>query len=673
MHGAVLRPIYVVAGPCLDRQVRPYVMVCATSAVGRSDCSSFITARYKGNDDRIGFIDAVMEQLADMLGQPMPAYLTEATREPHLLGMLTEAAAECEAQNERLILVVDGLDEDRGVTTDPDAHSIAALLPARPPVGLRIIVAGRPDPPIPTDVPDDHPLRNPAIVRVLHGSRWADVVKADMQRELKRLLHGTQTEQDLLGLVTAAGGGLSAKDLAELTAFPMYEVEENLHAVAGRTFASRTSHSVADTAASVYVLGHEEIQTTATAYLGQERLAEYRGRIHGWAGRYRRRSWPTGTPEYLLRGYFRMLHVTRDIPRLVGCGTDQARHDRMLDVTGGDTAALTEITDTQDMLLSRVGPDLLAIARLAVHRTNLAERNINIPVALSIVWALTGDLDRADALASAMTDPNARVEALIGLAQAASGVPDPERARALTRRSEEAARAITNQSARAEALASVAQAVASLGDLKRAERITHAIVDRQARVEALMGVAKVDAQTGDIEEARALTRRAERLAQAINNHHLRARVLASVARAAANMHDLEQADAVAQVITDPGMRAQSQLDLARMAAQTGDLEMARAMANRAEESTRGIKDPTEQAAILVSAVRTAVEVGDLDGPGRRPKRLLTGMRGRRRWPAWHGRWRRRATRSRPKPWLGELRRRRRRSVTQAGGHGHWPA
>ena len=103
------------------------------------------------------------------------------------------------------MLVVDGLDEDQGVTAGPDAYSIAALLPARPPAGLRVIVAGRPDPPIPDDVPDDHPLWDPGIVRVLDPSPSASVVRSDMQRELRRLLHGDQAQQDLLGLVTAAG------------------------------------------------------------------------------------------------------------------------------------------------------------------------------------------------------------------------------------------------------------------------------------------------------------------------------------------------------------------------------------------------------------------------------------------------------------------------------------
>ena len=50
------------------------------------------------------------------------------------------------------------------------ADRIAALLPAHPPAGMKVIVAGRPNPPIPDDVPDGHPLRDPDIVRLLGDS-----------------------------------------------------------------------------------------------------------------------------------------------------------------------------------------------------------------------------------------------------------------------------------------------------------------------------------------------------------------------------------------------------------------------------------------------------------------------------------------------------------------------
>ena len=89
--------------------------------------SFFVTARYKGQDNRAAFTEAVLGQLAVLLGQPVPGSLSEAAREPYLLGLLAEAARMCG----RLVLVVDGLDEDRGVTAGPDAYSIAALLPDR--------------------------------------------------------------------------------------------------------------------------------------------------------------------------------------------------------------------------------------------------------------------------------------------------------------------------------------------------------------------------------------------------------------------------------------------------------------------------------------------------------------------------------------------------------------
>jgi hypothetical protein len=179
--------------------------------------SFFVTARLSSQNDRVAFTDNVLEQLLTILDQEPPRLLGESTRESHLLRLLAQAAEACRERGEHLVLVVDGLDEDRGVTTDPDGHSIAGLLPVEPPAGLRVLVAGRPNPPIPGDVPAGHPLRDPAVVRTLAPSPHAIAIRHEMERDLKRLLRGTVAEQDLLGLLTAAGGGLTAADLAELT------------------------------------------------------------------------------------------------------------------------------------------------------------------------------------------------------------------------------------------------------------------------------------------------------------------------------------------------------------------------------------------------------------------------------------------------------------------------
>ena len=322
--------------------------------------------------------------------------------------MLEQAAQACAAHGERLILVVDGLDEDRGVTTGPDARSIAALLPHDPPAGMRVVVAGRPDPPIPDDVPGWHRLREPGIIRPLAPSAYAQDIKTLAQQELRRLLRGTPAQQDLLGLLTAARGGLSGPDLAALTGESPWEIEDVLHGVAGRTFTRQVSTWQPQDGPEVYLLGHEELQATARAYFGGQRLAGYQDRLHAWAQEYRDRGWPAGTPEYLLSGYFQMLTAAGDTARLAACATDAARHERMLDITGGDAAALTEVTITLDLVAAQDDPDLTAALSLARHRDYLADRNTNIPASLPALWATLGQHIRAEALAASITDPDGR-------------------------------------------------------------------------------------------------------------------------------------------------------------------------------------------------------------------------------------------------------------------------
>jgi hypothetical protein len=388
--------------------------------------SFFITARWASQNDRAAFIDNTLEQLVTLLDTDLPPFLTEATRETHLLGLLTDAAEACRDRDEQFVLMVDGLDEDRGVTTGPEAHSIAALLPARLPAGMRVIVAGRPNPPIPSDVPQDHPLRDPAIVRALTPSPQAQVMRAEMERELKSLLHGTPAEQDLLGLLTAAGGGLTAADLAELTGLSTWEVDDHLRTVTGRTFARRDSHYQQGT--EVYLLGHEELQITAHTVLGPARLDRYRQRLHTWAEPYRNQHWPPTTPEYLLRGYYNMLTATSDLSRMIACATDPARQDRMLELTGGDAAALAEISTAQNTILTHDHPDLTAMVRLAIHRDHLADRNNAIPPHLPAIWITLGHPNRAEALARSITNPPFQSGALVSVAGALAQAGERDRA-----------------------------------------------------------------------------------------------------------------------------------------------------------------------------------------------------------------------------------------------------
>lgn len=369
--------------------------------------SFFVTARLANQNDRAAFVDNVLQQLLDLLDEEQPALMTDTTRESHLAGLIDDAAERCAERGERLVLLVDGLDEDRGAET----HSIAGLLPAAPCAGMRVVVASRPNPPIPSDVAQNHPLREPAIVAALTRSPHADTAREQMERELKALYKGEPGERDLLGLVTAAGGGLSAADLAELAGASEWDVEDLLATVAGRSFTKRESQS-----RPVYLLGHEELQVAARGMFGAQRIADYRQRLHRWADDYRERCWPEGTPEYLLQGYFNMLSAAGEVVRMVQCATDAQRQDRMLDVFGGDALAMEELASAQSALGSRTPVDVPALTRMAVHRDFLLGRNSNIPTNLPALWAVLGQINRAELIAHSFNKGFDRARALTRLA-----------------------------------------------------------------------------------------------------------------------------------------------------------------------------------------------------------------------------------------------------------------
>ena len=631
---------------CLDADRGPYAWWQARAWAGKSALLStfvlrpevservrivsfFITARLAAQDTREAFTQVLLEQLADLTGQDLPAVLPEATQEAYLLDLLAQAAVACQQAGGRLVLVVDGLDEDRSVTTGPHAHSIAGLLPASPPAGMRVIVAGRPNPPIPDDVLDWHPLRAPDIIRPLSGSSYGRDVQRLSRQELQRLLRGTPVEQDLLGLLTAARGGLSGADLEELTEAPLWDIEEILHTAAGRTFTRRAGRWALGTAPEVYLLGHEELQATASHYLGDQRLAGYHDRLHRWAGAYRARDWPPSTPEYLLSGYFRLLTtLSGDLSRMVACAGDRARHNRMLDLTGGDAAALAEIRTALGLIAAEDTPDLVSALRLARDRDQLTDRNTNIPVSLPAVWATLGQTSRAGALAASITDPDRRAEALAQVAGALARAGQFEQAETL-------ARSTADPHSQALALARIAGALAGTGQHERAvavagqaEVLARCVTGAEGQAKVLAEAADVLAAAGQHEQAAAVGQQAATLTASIFNPWPKAEVLAQVAGVVARAGQFEQAETLARSIRDAYPQG---LALARVAGElagAGQDEQALAVAGQAETLAPSITNPSAQAKVLAQVAGVVARAGQF-GQAETLARSITG-------PEWQG-------------------------------------
>jgi len=580
----------------------------------------FITSRFAGQSDSDAFVDAVIGQLASLVGEPAEASAEPQARRQHLQRLLRSAARHCSAADRRLLLVVDGLDEDTGKRTAAGQPSIASLLPRRCPPALRVVVASRPSPELPNDVPGDHPLRR-TTPRHLTVSPHAHHLEVAAKEELDQVLHGPVVRRDVLGLLTACGGGLTLTDLEQLTGRPRPELDQLMGGVLGRSVGSRhaptTDTNPDPDREPAYLFAHETLRELAELRFGAA-LADHRERLHTWAASYRDRGWPPETPPYLLRGYPRLLLATADVPRLVGCATDPARHDWMNSRTGGDALAMSEIATAADLAIRQPVPDLGALLLLAVARDDLAERGEHVPLELPGAWAGLGRPDRANALAHSVTSPMLRSFALQRMIEAGGPHHANPWYAEVAGAAAAAIRAIDSEDSRAREMAELATAVASVGDHDRALRLCR-VAEATART-----VAHLPARDGVFEELTKATAtagdhpRAERLARAIEWPDRRATALITVASAVAaagdSVHALELAKAAKAAIdeSDPLGYAWDVANLLPPVSAAGDDHWYRELLSEAEAAAHEHDRAMDRASALARVASAAAAAGDHD-------------------------------------------------------------
>ncbi|MFI2208315.1 caspase family protein [Streptomyces sp. NPDC020141] len=196
--------------------------------------SFFASARLVGQSDGTAFAEALVEQLGWYLGQ-------ERARSPRHTGtletrrhqLLATAARKAHQERRRLVLVVDGIDEDTGPSAG--LPSIASLLPANPPTGLRVMVTGR-RLPLPDDVPERHPLRHCPEDLLAPAPAFDAAAARAANAELLALLSVSETQRDVLGLISVADG-LPLNQLAHLVELAPYELARLLQGPLGRLLA----------------------------------------------------------------------------------------------------------------------------------------------------------------------------------------------------------------------------------------------------------------------------------------------------------------------------------------------------------------------------------------------------------------------------------------------------
>lgn len=579
----------------------------------------FVTGRLAGQDDAAAYTAAVLAQLGELLDRPVPARLGPAERDALRRAWLAEAGEHCQRAGRQLVLVVDGLDEDRG--PGRGQPSIASLLPKNAGPAVKVIVAAREQPVMPPDIPADHPLREQHHVRPLAVSAHARAIQDAAERDLQDLLHGAAEQRDLLGLVAAAGGGLTRRDLEELTGLAPYQIGATLHGVTGRTFTTRVSAwdaaRLRPETVPVYLLAHENLQTAAVDQLGRERMRGYRERLHAWADTYRAAGWPRESPLYLLQGYHRMLDDTGDLLRLLAYTTDRARHNRMLDQSGGDVAALAEVSAARAAFVAQESIDLGPVLMLAYHQDELSFRNVFLPATLPAVWALLGDDTRAEALAYEWSRMLVLARVLTNAGQFT--------------RAANVARAVLAEPIAApefKVLALTTLAVASAG-AEHAQGVAallaeaHALTDRMAadlrQAQALAHLVRASALTGHNDQVVTFISRIEAIARAFADPIQQGQVLVVLvdALSAAGHLDrvdqvVEEARAVLNTVDTSRYAADPPrvlADLAATLARTGRRDRAQQLATEAEDiaATVTASDQVGSAFRAVSRALASVE------------------------------------------------------------------
>ncbi|MFJ3659205.1 hypothetical protein ACIPPM_01905 [Streptomyces sp. NPDC090119] len=462
------------------------------------DILNFFVSAEHGSDTRAEFEAQVSDQIRELLQTSEPRR-PAGSREWHRL------FAEATKRNGKLLLVVDGLDDDVAWSA-PAARgvrgSIAALLPLAPPPGMRVIVSLRRCVRFPDDLAPTHPLRRPEYQHTLTALTGIPLIRR------------TPPDTTPLGIKMArilavSGGGLRTEDLAELADFPTESVDRWAQGPGGRALVFE------DPVLGTYTLAQPAHATATRASLAAEGVARCTRQLLAWSSRWRTAGWPDGTPPYPLIHQLRLLtdpderaEYVLDLPRL-----------RRLVAQVGPDAALAQL----DRLEEEIGaPDtapgsLAILIRLAVTRDVLRGESRAVPSGAPALLVRLGETERARALARSATTAADRA---VHLADVAVELAHAERddAEAVAR---EAAELYCPVPLDAHAdpelpvlLLGAADALASLKSHDAARLLLHAVVgDRTAGTEVLTRAAALLTTVGDPALLTVLRERAEDLSQ----------------------------------------------------------------------------------------------------------------------------------------------------------------
>ncbi|MFD7897155.1 hypothetical protein [Streptomyces sp. NPDC059743] len=396
------------------------------------DILSFFVSSVHGTDTQAAFSKEIAEQMGKFLGEK-PDRAPVGPRKWRRL--FADAAKKSKENGRRLVLVVDGLDDDVawsglaseggslacgaqrrnvGQSGNPEAESgnkarsrqkpvrgsIAALLPSPPHSGMRVIVSLRRSVRFPDDVPNGHPLRQAEHLRTL--------LRVPGVPPLRQPLPDTGAlGESVAELLAVSGGGLRIADLAELTELSEDRLNRVAQGPAGRAIV------LDDPVAVTYALAEPQPADTVRESLDKAAVERHTRELLAWSQRWHAAGWPAATPPYPLAYQLRLL---TDGPERAAYVLD-VRRLRRLTSTSGATVALAQLDAFEEEISDGDGTQgLVTLVSLCAVRALLREDLREVPDGAPALLVRLGYVERARGLARSAPTPSARAVHLADVA-----------------------------------------------------------------------------------------------------------------------------------------------------------------------------------------------------------------------------------------------------------------
>ncbi|MFJ5833982.1 tetratricopeptide repeat protein [Streptomyces sp. NPDC093089] len=370
-----------------------------------------------------------------------------------------------------------------------------------------------------------------------------------------------------------------------------------------------------DTGEDVYLLGHEELQQTALSLISATELSEFRQRLHTWADRYHSQNWPPNSPDYLLRGYPKVLRETGDLRRLISLATSEHRHRCLRKKSGTDLAALTEIESSFDLMANTDGVSatlLRSASQLAFHRDSLHESNRYLPDELFSLWARLGMVERAVNHAFAQDSRDRTIEALLSIGDTMHEMGELDSFLSLINEAYGLTLSVPDPSDQAYHCAAIAHAYIRGKDSSRAARHAQEASDLIASIDPIDAdnethalISRAFAHLGDWDLAASQTEK-------IVGEEERAHTVASIATIAARLGDLQRSTEITYEIVNKPQRARALAQIAKEFYKAGLPAKASKLIRDAIAASRSIENPNKKAHSLAATGEALIDAEQLD-------------------------------------------------------------